>query len=143
MKFKKLFLGLLLAVISVFGVTVNAATSAPSSFNVRFSDLHLLDGKKYLNGASLHFYYKVNTAGKVIYCLDQDRDVPSGNPTVYYLKGELSAKYAYVLANGYPNKSLTGDNDQDYYITAMSIWYLANPNNSIFRNFDINKGSHT
>ena len=98
MKFKKLFLGLLLAVISVFGVTVNAATSAPSSFNVRFSDLHLLDGKKYLNGASLHFYYKVNTAGKVIYCLDQDRDVPSGNPTVYYLKGELSAKYAYVLA---------------------------------------------
>ena len=141
MKFKKLFLGLLLAVISIFGVTVNAATSAPSSFNVRFSDLHLLDGKKYLNGASLHFYYKVNTAGKVIYCLDQDRDVPSGNPTVYYLKGELSAKYAYVLANGYPNKSLTGDNDQDYYITAMSIWYLANPNNSIFRNFDINKGT--
>lgn len=141
MKFKKLFLGVLLAVISLFGVTVNATTTAPSSYNVKFSDLHLLDGKKYLNGASLHFYYKVNTAGKVIYCLDQDKDIPTGNPTVYYLQGELSAKYAYVLANGYPNKSMTGDNDQDYYITAMSIWYLANPNNYIFRNFDINKGT--
>ena len=140
MKLRNIFICLIAVVVSFLGISVDAASTAPNSYNTNFSNFHLLDGKKYLDGASLHFYYKVNTDGKVIYCYDQERDVPTGI-TTYKLNSEVSAKYAYILENGYPNKSLTGDNDKDYFITGMAIWYVVNPNNSIFRNFDISNGT--
>ena len=140
MKLRNIFICLIAVVVSFLGISVDAASTAPNSYNTNFSKFHLLDGKKYLDGASLHFYYKVNTDGKVIYCYDQERDVPTGI-TTYKLNSEVSAKYAYILENGYPNKSLTGDNDKDYFITGMAIWYVVNPNNSIFRNFNISNGT--
>lgn len=140
MKLRNIFICLIAVVVSFLGISVDAASTAPNSYNTNFSNFHLLDGKKYLDGASLHFYYKVNTDGKVIYCYDQERDVPTGI-TTYKLNSEVSAKYAYILENGYPNKSLTGDNDKDYFITGMAIWYVVNPNNSIFRNFNISNGT--
>ena len=29
----------------------------------------------------------------------------------------------YILKNGYPNKSITGDNQKDYYITQTAVWW--------------------
>ena len=29
----------------------------------------------------------------------------------------------YILRNGYPEKSITGDNDKDYYITQTAVWW--------------------
>ena len=76
MKLRNIFICLIAVVVSFLGISVDAASTAPNSYNTNFSKFHLLDGKKYLDGASLHFYYKVNTDGKVIYCYDQERYTP-------------------------------------------------------------------
>lgn len=141
MKFKKILFTLLVALVAVLGVTVNAESTAPGSYTVRFRDLHRLSGGDYFPGMNYHFYYKVNSDGKVIYCMQRKNDVVDGTET-YYLSEELDAKYAYVMENGYPNKSLTGNNDEDYYITGLAIWYLINPSDSIFANFDIANGTY-
>ena len=141
MKLKNILFTLLVALVSVLGITVNAETTAPGSYTVRFRDLHRLSGANYFNGMNYHFYYKVNSDGKVIYCMQRKNDVVDGTET-YYLSEELDAKYAYVMENGYPNKSLTGNNDEDYYITGLAIWYLINPSDSIFANFDIANGTY-
>mgnify|MGYP005963223917 CR=1 FL=1 len=130
MKFKNILFTLLVALVAVLGVTVNAESTAPGSYTVRFRDLHRLSGGDYFPGMNYHFYYKVNSDGKVIYCMQRKNDVVDGTET-YYLSEELDAKYAYVMENGYPNKSLTGNNDEDYYITGLAIWYLINPSDSI------------
>ena len=141
MKFKNILFTLLVALVAVLGVTVNAESTAPGSYTVRFRDLHRLSGGDYFPGMNYHFYYKVNSDGKVIYCMQRKNDVVDGTET-YYLSEELDAKYAYVMENGYPNKSLTGNNDEDYYITGLAIWYLINPSDSIFANFDIANGTY-
>ena len=141
MKFKNILFTLLVALVAVLGVTVIAESTAPGSYTVRFRDLHRLSGGDYFPGMNYHFYYKVNSDGKVIYCMQRKNDVVDGTET-YYLSEELDAKYAYVMENGYPNKSLTGNNDEDYYITGLAIWYLINPSDSIFANFDIANGTY-
>ena len=78
---------------------------------------------------------------KLFIVCKRKNDVVDGTET-YYLSEELDAKYAYVMENGYPNKSLTGNNDEDYYITGLAIWYLINPSDSIFANFDIANGTY-
>ena len=47
-----------------------------------------------------------------------------------------------IIANGYPNKSITGDKYKDYYITGLAIWYIINPNDVSFTNFDLSKGTY-
>lgn len=141
MKLKNILITLFIALISLFGTTVNAEATAPKNYTVRFQDLHRLSGANYFQGMSLHFYYKVNTDGKIIYCMQRTSSVVDGTE-VYTLSGELGAEYAYVMENGYPNKSLTGNNDQDYYITGLALWFLVNPNDTIFRNFDFTNNTY-
>lgn len=132
---------LFIVLISLFGVSVNADTTAPKSYSVSFKDLHLLSGADYFKGMNLHFYYKVNSDGKVIYCMQRTNDVVDGTE-VYTLSKELDASYAYIMENGYPNKSLTGNNDQDYFITGLALWFLIDPNDSIFANFDFTNNTY-
>ena len=47
MKFKNILFTLLVALVSVLGITVNAETTAPGSYTVRFRDLHRLSGGDY------------------------------------------------------------------------------------------------
>ena len=65
MKFKNILFTLLVALVAVLGVTVNAESTAPGSYTVRFKDLHRLSGANYFSGMNFHFYYKVNKDGKV------------------------------------------------------------------------------
>ena len=49
MKLKNILFSLIMLVSMLFIGTANAETTAPSSFNVRGSDLHVIDGTKYLS----------------------------------------------------------------------------------------------
>ena len=141
MKFKNILFTLLVALVAVLGVTVNAESTAPGSYTVRFKDLHRLSGGDYFPGMNYHFYYKVNSDGKIIYCMQRKKEIVDGTET-YYLSEELDAKYAYVMENGYPNKSLTGNNDEDYFITGLAIWYLIDPNDGVFDHFDFTNNTY-
>ena len=61
------------------------------------------------------------TDGHLAYCLDYHKETTVN--TVAKLKSEMDAGMAYLIENGYPNKSITGDKEKDYYITQVAIWW--------------------
>ncbi len=74
--------------------------------------------------AGVYFSDKKTTDGKYLYCLDMPKT------TAQNVKATLvsNSKYTdgglvYILKNGYPNKSITGDNQKDYYITQTAVWW--------------------
>ena len=74
--------------------------------------------------ANVTFSYKVTTDGRYLYCLDLHRNTASN------IQAKLVSNSSYVdggllhiLKNGYPNKSITGDSDKDYYITQTAVWW--------------------
>lgn len=71
--------------------------------------------------ANVSFYTKVTTSGDYIYCLDKTKKT-SKNVTASLLK-EMDAGFAYLITNGYPNKSITGERLKDYYITQTAVWW--------------------
>lgn len=141
MKLKKIILVMLLSFIFVGSVF---AETAPDSFVVSASDLHELDINSYLDSdSSIHFAYKENTSGKVIYCGDFSRGMLSSGSEVYTKTREYeSDAISYVLANGYPNKSITGDNDKDYFITSVAVWYFVDTSYSLFTHMDFTAGTY-
>ena len=46
------------------------------------------------------------------------------------------------MENGYPNKSIFGNADKDYYTTGLAIWYVINPNDSTFEYFNLVNGTY-
>lgn len=60
--------------------------------------------------------------GKVAYCLDLEKKWPE-RATSVSLVGEGDAGLTYILANGYPYKSIKGNNDQDRFITQAAVWW--------------------
>ena len=141
MKLKNILMSLAVIITSLFITTVKAET-APNSFTIKASDLTMLYGSNYLgNGSTLNFTYKKTTSGKIVYCTEIHDSMTSTSET-YTLARETDAKFAYILANGYPNKSITGDNKKDYYITGLALWYLIKPNDSVFTYFNLSAGTY-
>ena len=56
-----------------------------------------------------------------MYCLNIHK-YTAQNSTAY-LVGELDAGVAYIMLNGYPTKSFTGEKLKDYYITQTALWW--------------------
>ena len=141
MKVKRFLFGLLL-IISMIFVTVVEAESAPDDFEISASDLTMLYGSNYLPASStLQFTYKRTTGGKIIYCTEIHDKMTSTKET--YSRGtEASSRIAYILANGYPNKSITGDNNKDYFITGIAIWMVLHPNDISVTYFDASHGTY-
>ena len=111
-------LSLIIMMIGSFfsGLVLNVeATSVPQSFTAT--------SEKYLSGyiAGYHFGKKKNSAGGYVYCNDIHKGTPHGEKMT--LIGEAPAGIAYILSNGYPNKSITGNSDYDYYITQAAVWW--------------------
>ena len=141
MKLKNILMSLAVIITSLFITTVKADT-APNSFTIKASDLTMLYGSNYLgNGSTLNFTYKKTTTGKIVYCTEIHDSMTSTSET-YTLSRETDAKFAYILANGYPNKSITYDNKKDYYITGLALWYLIKPNDSVFTYFNLSAGTY-
>ena len=144
MKLKNILFSLIMLVSMLFIGTANAETTAPSSYVIDGSKLHTTYGVNYLSGSQyLNIQFKKTTDGKVVYCIERSK-APIGSSTKekYVLQKELSAKVAYVMENGYPNKSIFGDADKDYYTTGLAIWYVINPSDSTFDYFNLANGTY-
>lgn len=121
MKMKKLgkyVLTLILAVATILsGVgSVYAEGTVPNTITLSTSSAV----KGYI-GDSVNFGTKTLSDGRLAYCLEYNKPTPVN--TTATLQGEMDAGMAYLIANGYPNKSITGDNEKDYYITQTAIWW--------------------
>jgi len=142
MKLKNIIMSIAVMFVTLFANTVLAAEStAPKSFTMKGSDAYLISGTKYVNSTSPSLYFKKTTDGKIVYCTQIRKAAVTSGTQTYTLSKELDARYAYVIANGYPNKSITGNNEKDYYITALAIWYLGEPNDKVFDNFNFDAGT--
>ena len=111
-------LSLMIMMISSFfsGLVLNVeASSVPKSFTAT--------SEKYLDGyiAGYHFGKKKNSAGGYVYCNNIHKGTPHGEKMT--LVGQAPAGIAYILSNGYPSKSITGNSDYDYYITQAAVWW--------------------
>ena len=141
MKLKKILFSLITIFTLFFTSTVKANSEAPGNFVVDSKDIYPIKGGKYFN-ADISLSYKQNAEGTIIYCTERHDLAVSWGKMDYNLSKELDARYTYIIENGYPNKSITGDKDRDYFITALAIWYLSEPNDDIFSGFDFNNGTH-
>ena len=115
-KFKAILLLVLVSALGVFTTfATNAAITAPSSFTANSEKI--LDG--YIDDWN---YAKLTSSlGGYVYCRDFHKGIPY-NVTMT-LEGEAPAPIAYILSNGFPRTSITGDSDVDYYITQAALWW--------------------
>lgn len=60
--------------------------------------------------------------GKVAYCMDLGKNWPE-RKTDLSLVSEGDAGLTYILSNGYPYKSIIGNDDQDRFITQAAVWW--------------------
>lgn len=116
-KIAKIMLVLLITITSFFNITMNVkAETVPNTINVTTTE----PTKGYI-GVNVNFGTKSLPDGSVAYCLDYNKLTTL--TTVGTLVGEMDAGMTYIIENGYPNKSITGDNSKDYYITQTAIWW--------------------
>lgn len=136
----KIFVMLFVTMITFHGNVVKAAAPSEMEFKPGTVRLH---GTTYLgDGSDNDVWIKQSVGGNYAYCIDIHKNwFETGNKT-YRLTGNGDPKIAYVLENGYPNKSITGDNNRDYYITGMAIWYLISPNDSWFSKINMSAGTY-
>ena len=131
--FKKIFIFALILVgliINFDSLNVNAA-EAPLKVTLKSkSSMYYFSGNTdYING--YNFYRKELKDGTFAYCISNvSEDVPAGMTLTS--DGPITDKgLEYIIKNGYPNKSMTGNKYKDYYITQSAIW----------RYFDETRGS--
>lgn len=117
---KKIFLALISAVILL--TTLNTSAVASS---IQLGGSETVPG--YVSGVK--FTTKTKTDGTLLYCLNMNKKTAK-NITAK-LVGERDAGVAYIITNGYPNKTFTGEKMKDYYITQTALWwYLDNTTGS-------------
>lgn len=111
---KKTILSVLVALL-VFVSTATATYAVPQT--ITLGGTEALEG--YVSGVK--FTTKTTKDGGYLYCLDMKKK--TAKDTTATLKGQRDAGVAYIIANGYPRKSITGDRLKDYYITQTAVWW--------------------
>lgn len=111
---KKLLVAILIAVVSycTLTTTVNAVPQ-----EIQLGSSQSIPG--YVAGT--YFTTKTTTSGDYMYCLNIHK-LTAQNSTAH-LVGELDAGVAYIMINGYPHKTFTGEKLKDYYITQTALWW--------------------
>ena len=104
-----------MAIATFFIGSAQVAADAPKSISMGTAGGKL----EYITG--LFFQPMKTTDGTVVYCLDINKNTTQN--TKVYLSKELDAGMAYLVQNGYPHKSFTGDAGKDRYITQMAVWW--------------------
>lgn len=100
--------------IMAFGVDVVSAASAPQT---------LLTGDSSYAGQYIgdtYFETKTLSTGGYAYCLNIHKRTTK-NVQISRSK-KMDNGFAYIIKNGYPSKSITGDKSKDYYLTQMAVW---------------------
>ena len=122
-RLKKLTKALLLVLISSIMFCTTNTNAVDQS--IQLGNSTALTG--YVSGVK--FSTKTKSNGELVYCLNMNKST-ARNITAN-LVGERDAGVAYIIANGYPYKSFTGDSAKDYYITQSALWwYLDNTTGS-------------
>lgn len=114
---------LLVAVLTVTSVsTVSAAPKNPTISREGVMVSYIGENYKWAK-------FRTND-GKVAYCMDVEKKWPEKTTNVNLVK-EADNGIRYILENGYPYKSIKGNNDLDRFITQGALWwYLADTGQS-------------
>ena len=140
MKLRNILFGIMLMFISIN--VVQASDEIVSYFDVKGSDLYQINSSKHIKGSSIQMAYKKNANGDIIYCTERQKASVHTNTMRYTYTRELSDRFVYIMENGYPNKTIFGDAEKDYFTTSLAIWYIVNPNDSEFTYFDLKNGTY-
>lgn len=94
-----------------------------STGNVVSDRVSLFDDLEGNEAISLVPFYGTDDNGNkyTVYCLEKSKDF-APNQTVTKVDTPLDDGYTYIIQNGYPNKSLTGNNKNDNYLTQIAVW---------------------
>ena len=106
---------LIVAVLTISSiVTINAAPQSITVDREGVMESYIGTGYKWA---------KFRTSdGKVAYCMDLLKAWPD-RKTQITLSKEADAGLTYILANGYPYKSIRGNDDVDRFITQAAVWW--------------------
>ena len=115
-KITKLATCLLLAVIAIVASITNV-NAAASSIDIGAARPVY---KKFIGNRE--FAYKVTTDGRYVYCVEEAKArVNNVKANLVSNSNKTDGGIVYILKNGFPEKSITGDNDKDYHIAVCVI----------------------
>lgn len=119
MKKSVLRLGKILSAIVIAAVVMFTGTNTVNGAanSIKVGTVTTLPG--YVAGVKFHI--KPLQGGGYAYCLNIHKETASN--VTEYLDKEMDAGVAYILENGYPNKSFTGEKKKDFYITQGALWW--------------------
>ena len=106
---------LVFTVAIVVGITDVFAAEPPKTLEVGSST----NLPTYISG--LNIPRKILSDGTESYCLSLSKATTQNTTVTLY--GERDAGFAYIIENGYPSKSITGDKNKDIYITQVAVWW--------------------
>ncbi len=94
-----------------------------STGNVVSDRVSLFDDLEGEEAISLVPFYGTDDNGNkyTVYCLEKNKDF-APSQTVTKVDTPLDDGYTYIIKNGYPNKSLTGNDKNDNYLTQIAVW---------------------
>lgn len=111
---KMLIMAFAFFAIMIFGADVVNAASAPNTLTTGSSSYV----GQYIGGT--YFENKTISSGGYAYCLNIHKNT-TANVAITRTR-KMDNGFAYIIKNGYPYKSFTGDGNKDYYITQMAVW---------------------
>ncbi|MBQ9011340.1 MAG: thioester domain-containing protein [Bacilli bacterium] len=118
-----LFLALC-AIVTIFcSLGVVSAATAPSSITVKRAEV-LND---IITNHTHGFTIFTTSDGQYIYCMDVDKKALASGMTAT-ASGNGDAGLLYILQNGYPYKTITGNDNIDKYVTQAAIWWYLDEN---------------
>ena len=119
-----IFVFMMIGLISNFNLLDVNAKTAPSTITLKSkSSMYYFSeskGTDYISG--YNFYRKELTDGTLAYCVSNISTSVPGGKTLSSVGAITDNGLDYIIKNGYPNKSITGDAKKDYYITQSAIW---------------------
>ncbi|MBQ9011339.1 MAG: Cys-Gln thioester bond-forming surface protein [Bacilli bacterium] len=121
---KKIAAGVIsLALVIAITLGVASAATAPSSITVKRAEV-LND---IITNHEHGFTIFTTSEGQYIYCMDVDKKaLVSGQ--VATAAGNGDAGLLYILQNGYPYKTITGNDNIDKYVTQAAVWWYLDEN---------------
>lgn len=119
---KKFVKFIVLLVVIALGYTTffaaSAATTTTAPDTVVTGKTKLMDS--YLGTITIS--YKTLKDGSVYYCTQFNKDIPDSGVTMTKVS-PMDAGITYIINNGYPNVSITGDDEKDFFITQLAVWW--------------------
>lgn len=142
-KFAKILAVLLVAVfgfVTFYKVSADTTTTALES--VTTGSATLMDA--YLGDIKIS--YKTLKDGSIYYCTQFNKDIPASGTKMTKV-GPMDSGMTYLIKNGYPNATFTGNDKKDFFITQLAVWWYQDiqtgSNSSVLANLKAGKYDDT